>query len=129
MNGVSGGGLMTVEGMLLVQLNQTLTDAAVRELRGLVGATLERRALRGVVLDLGSVDVMDSYITRCIRDLAISARLMGVPTVVCGVQPAVADTLVEMGMDLRGIETTLNLDSALRALKAKGAGRRRGSQA
>ena len=120
MNVGSAGSLMTVERMLLVQLHQTLTDGAVRELRALVGMTLERNALRGLVLDLASVDAMDSYITRCIRDLAISARLMGVPTVVCGVQPAVADTLVEMGMDLGGIRTTLNLDSALRILKASG---------
>src|SRR4051812_24841020 len=117
MNAGTAGSLMTVERMLLVQLNQTLTDSAGRELRALVGMTLERNALRGLVLDLASVDAMDSYITRCIRDLAISARLMGVPTVVCGVQPAVADTLVEMGMDLGGIRTALNLDSALRILK------------
>ena len=117
MNAGTGGALMTVEQMLLVQLNQTLTDSTVRDLRALVGSTLEEKALRGVVLDLASVDVMDSYLTRCIRDLAISARLMGVPTVVCGVQPAVADTLVEMGMDLGGIKTTLSLDSAIRALK------------
>jgi rsbT antagonist protein RsbS len=108
---------MTVEGMLLLQLNQMLTDRAVRELRTQVGVTLERKELRGLVVDLASVDAMDSYITRCIRDLAISARLMGVPTVVCGVQPAVADTLVEMGMDLSGVRTALNLDSALRVLK------------
>lgn len=113
-----GGSSMTVEGVLLVQLSPTLTDGAVRLLRASVGATLEARSHRGLVLDLASVDVMDSYITRCIRDLAISARLMGVATVICGVQPAVADTLVEMGLDLGGVPTTRNLDGALRHLRA-----------
>lgn len=109
---------MTVERTLLVQLNPTLTDSAVRQLRAVVGATLEAQSPRGLVLDLTSVDAMDSYITRCIRDLAISARLMGVPTIVCGVQPAVADTLVEMGLSLGEVRTVINLDAALRLLKA-----------
>ncbi len=118
MNVGSAGAMMTVEGTLLVQLNPTLTDAAVRQLRSVVGASLEAQAPRGLVLDLAGVDAMDSYITRCIRDLAISARLMGVPTIVCGVQPAVADTLVEMGLSLGEVLTALHLDGALRLLRA-----------
>ncbi|MFI5297613.1 MAG: STAS domain-containing protein [Polyangiales bacterium] len=114
----SAGAMMTVERTLLVQLNPRLTDTAVRQLRAQVGATLESKALRGLVLDLAGVDAMDSYITRCIRDLAISARLMGVPTIVCGVQPAVADTLVEMGLNLGDVATAVNLDGALRLLRS-----------
>jgi rsbT antagonist protein RsbS len=114
LGGASGGALMVVEGNLLVQLNPAITDGAIRRLRDAVGSTLEAVQLRSVILDLAAVDTMDSYLTRCIRDLAVSARLMGVPTIVCGVQPAVADTLVEMGMDLGEVRTTLNLDNALR---------------
>ncbi len=108
---------MVVERTLLVQLNAELVDSAVRQLRDAVGRMLEARALRGLVLDLTAVYVMDSYITRCVRDLAISARLMGVPTIVCSVQPPVADTLVEMGLDLGDVETALNLDNALHVLR------------
>ncbi len=107
---------MTIRGTLLVQLSATPTDPAVRQLRQEVGDALESKALNGVVVDLRSVDAMDSYVTRCIRDLAVGARLMGVPTVVCGVQPAVADTLVEMGLDLGDVPTVLNVDVALRVL-------------
>jgi rsbT antagonist protein RsbS len=114
----NAGALMTVERTLLVQLNPFLTDSAVRQLRTVVGRMLEAQPLRGMVLDLASVGEMDSYITRCIRDLAVCARLMGVPTLVCGVQPTVADTLVEMGLDLGGIRTVVNLDAALRVLRA-----------
>ncbi|NUP08705.1 MAG: STAS domain-containing protein [Polyangiaceae bacterium] len=113
----SAGSLMVVERTLIVQLNPALTDSAVRRLRDVVGSTLEAQQLRALVINMASVDMMDSYLTRCIRDLAVSARLMGVPTIVCGVQPAVADTLVEMGMDLGDVRTTLNLDSALRLVK------------
>jgi rsbT antagonist protein RsbS len=109
--------LITVEGTLVVQLNPVLTDGAVRDLRDTVSRTLAEQALRGVVVNLSSVDVMDSYITRCIRDLAVSARLMGVPTVICGVQPAVADTLVEMDLMFGDVPTSLNLDRALRLLR------------
>src|SRR4051812_33371441 len=114
-----GGTLIIVEQTLLVQLSATLTDRAVREMRDAVGATFEAQPLRGMVLDLAGVDMMDSYITRCIRDLAVGARLMGVPTVVCGVQPCVADTLVEMGLDLGDLRTAINLDAALRLLRAE----------
>jgi rsbT antagonist protein RsbS len=126
MNADSAGAVMTVDGTLLVQLNASPTDSGVRRLRDVVGSTLEAKALRGLVLDLASVDAMDSYITRCIRDLAICARLMGVPTIVCGVQPSVADTLVEMGLDLGEVRTVLNLDTALRVL---GSARRTRAQA
>ena len=119
MNVGSAGAMMNVEGTLIVQLNPTLTDAAVRQLRSVVGVSLEARSPRGLVLDLAGVDAMDSYITRCIRDLAISARLMGVPTIVCGVQPAVADTLVEMGLSLGDVSTALDLDGALHLLRSR----------
>jgi rsbT antagonist protein RsbS len=125
MSGTAAGALITVDGTLVVQLNPELTDGSVRELRDRVARTLDGNALRGLVLDLTSVDAMDSYITRCIRDLAISARLMGVPTVVCGVQPAVADTMVEMDLTLGEVRTALNLDGALRTF----GGRRRPGKA
>lgn len=116
----SAAALMIIERTLVVQLNPLLTDSAVRQLRDSVGRTLEATPLRGMVLDVAGVDTMDSYITRCIRDLAICARLMGVSTLICGVQPTVADTLVEMGMDLGEIRTVLNVDAALRALRNRG---------
>jgi rsbT antagonist protein RsbS len=117
MRASSAGALTIVDQTLLVQLNAALTDASVRQLRDDVGSTLSAQALRGVVLDLSAVDFMDSYITHCIRNLAVSAKLMGVPTVVCGVRPSVADTLVEMGLTLGDVRTALNLDGALRVLR------------
>jgi rsbT antagonist protein RsbS len=115
--GAAAGALVTIDGTLVVQLNPALTDGAVRELRDAVSRTLAERTMRGVVVNLAAVDVMDSYITRCIRDLAVSARLMGVPTVVCGVQPAVADTLVEMDLGFGEVRTALNIDRALRVIR------------
>jgi rsbT antagonist protein RsbS len=114
----AAGVLVIMNKTLVVQLNPVLTDGGVRELRDTVSQTISEQALRGVVVNLSRVDVMDSYITRCIRDLAVSARLMGVPTVICGVQPAVADTLIEMDLGFGDVRTTLNLDRALRLVRA-----------
>jgi rsbT antagonist protein RsbS len=114
----AAGALVTLGRTLVVQLNPVLTDGAVRELRDLVSHTISEHALRGVIINLSGVDVMDSYITRCIRDLAVSARLMGVPTVICGVQPSVADTLVEMDLGFGDVRTALNIDRALRMIRA-----------
>lgn len=99
--------MVLVERTLLVQLNPAL----------------QAQSPGGPVFDLASVDAMDGYITRCIRDLAIGARLMGVPTIVCGVQPQVADTPVEMGLTLGAVLSARKLDAALRLLRGSPAAR------
>ena len=81
-----------------------------------VTGRIEKEGARGLVIDVSGVALMDSFITRNIRDLALTARLMGVATIVSGLQPAVAITLVEMGLEIHGLETTLNLERALEHL-------------
>ncbi len=70
----------------------------------------------GLIIDVSAVDVMDSYVTRVVRDLALTARLMGVDTVVSGMQANVAITIIEMGLEIPGVATTLNLEQALEHL-------------
>jgi len=101
-----------------VSIQASLTDAEVRRLRSDVGDRLARGSWRGLVVDASGVDAMDSFITRSLRDLAVGARLMGVKTIVCGLRPEVVDTLIEMGLDLVGVETTTDLDRALARLRA-----------
>ena len=83
--------------------------------RDLLEAIGRHRAQR-VVLDVSEVDVMDSYTTRTIRDIAAAARLRGAPAVVVGVPPDVAVTMVRLGMDTGAIDAALDLDHALEAL-------------
>jgi len=108
--------IVRLQGKLIVSIQTALSDTVVDRLQQDVAAACERGDARGLVVDLSGVDVLDSYITRSIRDLAVMARLMGVETVVCGLRPAVAMTLVEMGMELPGVRTALNLDRALSLL-------------
>ncbi|UQA63275.1 STAS domain-containing protein [Polyangium aurulentum] len=108
--------IVRLSGKLIVSIQTALSDTVVDRLQQDVAAACERGDARGLVVDVSGVDVLDSYITRSLRDLAVMARLMGVETVVCGLRPAVAMTLVEMGMELPGVRTALNLDRALALL-------------
>jgi len=110
--------LIRLFGNLIIPVQVSLGDRVVEQLCDDVTRAIEDGGVSGLIIDLSGVDVMDSYITRCIRDLAVSARLMGVPTVVCGIQPAVADTLVEMDLGFGDVRTALNLDRALRLIRA-----------
>jgi rsbT antagonist protein RsbS len=114
--------IIAIDSVLLVSIQASLTDGEVRRLRADVGERLSQRGWRGLVIDANGVDTMDSFITRSLRDLAVGARLMGVETVVCGLRPDVVDALVEMGLDLVGVQTTTSLDRALARLQ----GSRRG---
>jgi rsbT antagonist protein RsbS len=108
--------LIRLFGNLIVPIQVSLSDSLVERLRDDVTLAIEQGRVSGLIVDLSGVDMMDSYITRCIRDLALSARLMGVDTVVCGIPRAVVITLVEMGLGIPGIASALNLDRALERL-------------
>jgi rsbT antagonist protein RsbS len=101
---------------LIVPIQGAIGDAAMSQLTEDVTRRVAGDGARGLVIDVSGVALMDSFITRNIRDLALTARLMGVNTVVSGLQPAVAITLVEMGLEIRGLETTLDLERALEHL-------------
>ncbi|MFO0686711.1 MAG: STAS domain-containing protein [Sandaracinus sp.] len=118
MSELSAATVMMVRGVLVVQVSPEPTDAGVRELRERVGEALVAREVRGLAIDLARSEMMDTYLTRCVRDLAVGARLMGVRTVVCGLRPAVAETVVDMGMTLDDVPTARDLDHALDVLNA-----------
>ena len=104
---------------LIVVVQGALSDAQVAQLQSDVTFAIERYDAQGLVLSVAGVDLMDSYISRAIYDLAVVAKLMGVESVVCGIQPMVAITLVEMGLGLGNIPTELNLERALEYLEEK----------
>lgn len=101
---------------LIVSIQVALSDRLVAQLKDDVTMAIDRSDARGLVLDVSGIDVMDSYISRAIRDLGLMARLMGVTTVICGLDPMIAMALVEMDLDLRGVRTALGLESALELL-------------
>lgn len=108
---------------LIVVLQGRLTDRRVDQLKHEIPQAIDRHDARGVVINLAGVDVLDSYISRTIYDVAVGARMMGVETVVCGINGLMAMTLAEMGMGMGAVPTTLNLERALELLASKRAAR------
>lgn len=105
---------------LVVSIQVDLSDRLVVRLKEDITKAIEATSATGLILDLSGIDLMDSYISRAIRDIGLVARLMGVRSVMCGMSPLIATTLVEMGMDMKEVVSTLNLDSALALLEGTG---------
>lgn len=108
--------IIRLKGVLLVAIQVELSDRLVRELQSDLGRELQRGEVHGVVIELSGIDTFDTYIARKIRDMSQMAKLMGVKTIVTGLDAGIAITLVEMGMLLEGVATTLDLESALAML-------------
>jgi rsbT antagonist protein RsbS len=101
---------------LIASVHTALDDSQlVRFQRDLVERIGADRA-RGVVIDVAALDVVDSFATRTLRDIAEMTRLRGAPTVVVGIQPDVAFTMVELGMDTGSVLTALDLEEGLAEL-------------
>lgn len=123
MNALSRIPIINLYRNLIVPIQGSVVDATMTRLIEDVTTRIERDGASGLVIDVSGVEVMDSFMTRNIRDLALTARLMGVHTVVSGLAPAVAIALVEMGLELgvssggqHGLVTTLNLERAIEVL-------------
>ncbi|MGR6967198.1 STAS domain-containing protein [Geodermatophilus sp. URMC 61] len=101
---------------LIASIHTALDDSQlVRFQRDLVERIGSDRA-RGVVIDVAALDVLDSFGSRTLRDIAEMARLRGAATVVVGIQPDVAFAMVELGMDAGGVVTALDLEEGLAEL-------------
>ncbi len=105
--------IIHLAGRLLVSIQVEMTERLLAGLKEDVANEIERRNPGGLVIDVAGIETMDSFISRSICDLALIARLMGVPTVLSGIRPAVAITLSEMGIDLRGVPSALDVDQAV----------------
>ncbi len=103
---------------LVVPIQGAIDDDAMARLQEDVTQRIQADGARGLVIDVSGVEFLDSFMTKNLRDLALTARLMGVLAVVSGLRPAVAITLIEMGLEIPGVKTTLNLERALEALFA-----------
>jgi rsbT antagonist protein RsbS len=104
---------------LIASIQAALTDADLRQLRDDIGHGVGRWRARGVVVDVTALDVMDSFATRTLGNIAHTAKLRGAETVVVGIQPEVAFTMVQLGLTLGGIATALDLEEGLLLLRER----------
>ena len=101
---------------LIVTIQVELSDRLVMQLKDDIGEAIQKLGPRGLIIDVSGVGIIDSYISRAIRDIGLMSRLMGVEAVISGLDPNIAMTLTEMGMDLEGVKTHLHLAAGYEAL-------------
>src|SRR5213082_1677612 len=101
---------------LIATIQAALTDTDLQGLRDDLVAQVGRYRARGVIIDITALDVMDSFAVRTLRDIARMARLRGAETVIVGIQPEVALSMVELGLTLEGVNTALDLEEGLACL-------------
>jgi rsbT antagonist protein RsbS len=99
--------------ILVASIQAALSDKDLVELRDELANRVGRFRIRGVVIDLTALDVLDSFATRTIRGIAYVTKLRGAQTVVVGIQPEVAFAMVQLGLALDGVETALDLEEGL----------------
>ena len=109
--------ILKIEGFLVATIQLALDDQSILVFQAdLLERASETGAL-GVVIDITAVDVVDSFMARSLNDIAISTHLLGTRMVIVGIQPAVAMTLVEMGLTIPNALTALNLEKGLELLR------------
>ena len=101
---------------LIASVQSALTDADLTELRSGLVEKVGRFRSQGVIVDVTAMDVMDSFASRTLQDIANMVRLRGASTVVVGIQPEVALTMVQHGLTLEDVATALDLEEALELL-------------
>src|ERR1041385_1751100 len=102
---------------LLVTIQVDMHDRLAMTLQDDLTQRISETGARGVLIDISSLEIVDSFIGRMLGNIAAMSRVLDAETVVVGMQPAVAITLVELGMSLPGVRTALNVDKGMELLR------------
>ena len=108
--------ILKLRDLLLVTIQVDMHDRLAMQLQDELTTRISETGARGVLIDISSLDIVDSFIGRMIANIAAMARVLDAQTVVVGMQPAVAITLVELGLTLPGVRTALNVDKGMMLL-------------
>ncbi|MGN6134527.1 MAG: STAS domain-containing protein [Aureliella sp.] len=103
---------------LLVTIQVDMHDRLAMKLQDDLTERITRTGAKGVLIDISALDIVDSFIGRMIANISTMSRILDAHTVLVGMQPAVAITLVELGMSLEGVRTALNVDRGMAILAA-----------
>jgi len=109
--------ILRMGGFLLVTIQVDMHDKLALTLQDDLTSRIAEMGSKGVLIDISSLEIVDSFIGRTLANIASMAKVLDAETVVVGMQPAVAITLVELGMSLPGIRTALNVESGMEYLR------------
>jgi rsbT antagonist protein RsbS len=111
--------ILKMGSFLLVTIQVDMHDRLAMQLQDDLTARIVATRARGVLIDISTLEIVDSFIGRMISNTAAMARVLDAETVVVGMQPAVAITLVELGLSLEGVRTALNVDKGMLLLQQR----------
>ena len=109
--------ILKIRDILLTSIQEDLTDQEAMDFQNDVLHKVKDSEASGLVIDITALDVVDSFMARVINETANMVRLQGAEVVLSGMQPSVARTLIEMGRELLGVQTALNLEMGLKAVR------------
>jgi rsbT antagonist protein RsbS len=109
--------ILKVGDFLLVTIQVDMHDQLAVSLQDDLTTQIAKYASRGVLIDISSLEIVDSFIGRMLANIAAMSKVLDAQTVLTGMQPAVAITLVELGMSLSGIKTALNVERGMELLR------------
>ncbi len=110
--------ILTQGGYLIASIHTALDDGQLLRFRGSLLEHIDSQRSRGVIIDVAALDVIDSFACHTLRGIAHVARLRGAETVIVGIQPDVAFTMVQLGASLEPVRTALDLEEGLHRLGA-----------
>ena len=104
---------------LLVTIQVDLYDRLATNLESDLVLMVNKTGARGVLIDISALSIVDSFMGRILGNIGSMSKIMDAETVVVGMQPAVAITLIELGLELKGVHTALNVEKGMELLKVK----------
>jgi len=113
--------ILKMGGYLLVTIQVDMHDRLALSLQDDLTEKIANTQARGVLIDISSLEIVDSFIGRMLGNIAAMSRVLDAETVVVGMRPAVAITLVELGLSLPGVRTALNVEKGMSLLQMAGA--------
>ena len=111
--------ILKMGGYLLVTIQVDMHDRLAMTLQDDLTARIVEARAKGVLIDISALEIVDSFIGRMLADIAAMSRVLDAETVVVGMRPAVAITLVELGLSLTGVRTALNVERGMDLLRER----------
>jgi rsbT antagonist protein RsbS len=111
--------IIKIRDFLIVSIQVDMHDKLAIQLQSQILEEIERTGAKGVLIDISVLEMVDSFIGRMLSGMASMASIMDAAVVIVGMQPAVAITLVELGLEMPGVDTALNMEKGIEMLESR----------